>query len=445
MGNLNPDGTLKAGVLPGTRGYTAGSLMDLIHQAGFTGAGAQTMYGIVMAESGGSATAHNTNAGTGDNSYGLAQINMLGSMGPARLREYGLTSNNQLFDPLTNLQVAFKLSGGGTHFGDWSTYNSGAYKQFSGQSGASVTNYSKDGSSGAPASGPALSSADYQQALGSLSGLLSGVPELKKILASAISGGWATSKFQQAIEQTTWYRQHNAATRELVAMSYSDPAEYKNRLARSADTVQTLARQMGVRLNSGQLATLAYQFVSQSWDSASLQHKLGYNYWNPEGALTGQAATYAQQLKQTYADYGVPISAEAVEGRVRQMLAGNQTLDTFKQNAIASAKSMYPSLAAQLDSGLTVKDIADPYKQQMGGLLEMDPNTIGVSDPLIKKALQGSVVNTGGKATATSTPLWQFEQTLRADPRWAKTNNARDTMSSALLKIGADFGFGPNG
>jgi hypothetical protein len=41
--------------------------------------------------------------------------------------------------------------------------------------------------------------------------------------------------------------------------------------------------------------------------------------------------------------------------------------------------------------------------------------------------------------------LWQFEQTLRADPRWAKTNNARDTMSSALLKIGADFGFGPNG
>jgi len=190
---------------------------------------------------------------------------------------------------------------------------------------------------------------------------------------------------------------------------------------------------------------LGYQFVSQSWDSASLQHKLGYNYWNPEGVLTGQAATYAQQLKQTYADYGVPIADESVEGRVRQMLAGNQTLDTFKQNAIASAKSMYPSLAAQIDSGLTVKDIADPYKQQMGALLEMDPNAIGVSDPLIKKALQGSVVNTGGKATATSTPLWQFEQTLRADPRWAKTNNARDTMSSALLKIGADWGFGPNG
>jgi len=286
---------------------------------------------------------------------------------------------------------------------------------------------------------------DYQQSLGPLAGLLNGVPELKTKLAAAIAGGWAKSTFQQAIYGTTWYRQHNAATRELVAMSYADPTEYKNRLARSADTVQALARQMGVTLNAHQLATLGYQFVSQSWDSASLQHKLGYNYWNPEGALTGQAATYAQQLKQTYADYGVPISAEAVEGRVRQMLAGNQTLDTFKQNAIASAKSMYPSLAAQLDSGLTVKDIADPYKQQMAGLLEMDPNAIGVSDPLIKKALQGSVVNTGGKATATSTPLWQFEQTLRADPRWAKTNNARDTMSSALLKIGADFGFGPNG
>jgi hypothetical protein len=312
-------------------------------------------------------------------------------------------------------------------------------------SGGQLKGVSTASSTGTPAAGLKLSDADYKAALGPIAGLLSGIPELRTKLSAAIAGGWSTDTFKQEIEKTAWYRQHNAATRELVAMSYSDPSEYKNRLARSADTVQTLARQMGVGLNAHQIAGLAYQFVAQSWDAGRLQRTLGQSYWNPDGTLSGQAATYTQQLKQTYGDYGVPIADESVEGRVRQMLAGNQTLDTFKQNAIASAKSMYPSLAAQIDSGLTVRDIADPYKQQMGALLEMDPNAIGVSDPLIKKALQGSVVNTGGKATATSTPLWQFEQTLRADPRWAKTNNARDTMSSALLKIGADFGFGPNG
>jgi len=202
---------------------------------------------------------------------------------------------------------------------------------------------------------------------------------------------------------------------------------------------------MGIPLNPHELATISYQYIAQSQDQTSLQHVLGYYYWKPEGALTGQAATDAQQLKQTFADYGVPISDDSVESRIRQMLAGNQTLDAYKQSAINSAKSMYPSLAAQIDSGLTVRDIADPYKQQMGALLELDPNSIGLNDPLLKRALQGSVVNSDGKATATSTPLWQFEQTLRADPRWAQTTNARDTMSSALLKIGAAFGFGPNG
>jgi len=450
-GQLNPDGTLKGGVVPGTTNSApapnhaaapaTGSLADLIRQAGFTGAGAATMYGIVMAESGGSATAHNTNTATGDNSYGLAQINMLGSMGPARLAEYGLTSNDQLFDPLTNLKVAFKMSGGGTHFGDWSTYNSGAYKSFAGQTGATVTSGgSGGGASGSGAGGPILSSADYKDALGPLAGLLTGIPALKAILAEAVAGGWATSKFQQAVEATPWYRQHNVATRELIALSYSDPAEYKNRLAKSAGNVSNLASQLGVRLNAAQLAGLAGQFIMQGWDQAGLQHEVA-GFYDPYHAPTGQAATDAQQLKQTYADYGVPLSQRTLEFRIQQMLSGSQTLDTYKQNAIASAKSMYPGLSGQIDSGLTVRDIADPYKQQMGSLLELDPNAIGVTDPLIKKALQGSMVTANGKSTATATPLWQFEQTLRADPRWAQTQNAKDAISSALVHVGADMGF----
>lgn len=114
-------------------------LMSLIHEAGFKGQAAQTMYAIVMAESGGNPDAFNGNANTGDQSYGLAQINMLGAMGPARRAEYGLSSNDDLFDPLTNLKVAYKLSNGGTNFSPWSTYNDGAYEQFLGQSGAQVS------------------------------------------------------------------------------------------------------------------------------------------------------------------------------------------------------------------------------------------------------------------------------------------------------------------
>ena len=114
-------------------------LMALLKEAGFRGQGLANAYAIALAESGGRARAHNPNASTGDNSYGLFQINMLGKMGPARLKQYGLSSNEDLFDPLTNAKVAYKMSHGGTNFQPWTTFTSGKYKDFLGQSGAQVS------------------------------------------------------------------------------------------------------------------------------------------------------------------------------------------------------------------------------------------------------------------------------------------------------------------
>ena len=108
------------------------SLRALLEEAGFHGHGLDTAVAVAMAESGGHPMAHNTNVGTGDNSYGLFQINMLGSLGPARLAEYHLSSNDQLFDPLTNAKVAYRMSQGGTNWTPWSTYKSGAYERYLG-------------------------------------------------------------------------------------------------------------------------------------------------------------------------------------------------------------------------------------------------------------------------------------------------------------------------
>lgn len=108
----------------------SGSLMSILEQAGFKGQGLSKAYAVAMAESRGNASAFNGNAKTGDKSYGLFQINMLGAMGPARLKQYGLSSNNDLLNPLTNAEVAYKMSGGGSNWSAWSTYKNGAYKQY---------------------------------------------------------------------------------------------------------------------------------------------------------------------------------------------------------------------------------------------------------------------------------------------------------------------------
>ncbi|XVS62544.1 type VII secretion target [Actinosynnema sp. CA-299493] len=97
------------------------------HDAGFRGQDLTIAVAVALAESGGDPRAHN--ATPPDNSYGLWQINMLGSMGPARRDEFGLESNRDLFDPAENARAANEISGDGRSWTPWSTYTNGAYKR----------------------------------------------------------------------------------------------------------------------------------------------------------------------------------------------------------------------------------------------------------------------------------------------------------------------------
>jgi cell wall-associated NlpC family hydrolase len=115
------------------------SLTDILQRAGFAGDGLRMAYAIAMAESGGNARAFNGNANTGDQSYGLFQINMLGGMGPERRQAFGLSSNDDLYDAVKNAQVAYKMSKGGTDWSPWSTFKRGDYEKYLGKSGAEVS------------------------------------------------------------------------------------------------------------------------------------------------------------------------------------------------------------------------------------------------------------------------------------------------------------------
>lgn len=88
---------------------TAEQVAVMAHQAGFRGQDLIDVVAIAKRESGYNPGALNPNAATKDYSFGLMQINMIGSMGPARLQQFGLTSNEQLYDPMTNLRAAYML------------------------------------------------------------------------------------------------------------------------------------------------------------------------------------------------------------------------------------------------------------------------------------------------------------------------------------------------
>ncbi|MFD9893717.1 transglycosylase SLT domain-containing protein [Amycolatopsis sp. NPDC059027] len=114
------------------------ALQDLWKSAGGSPASAPVAAAVALAESRGDPRAHNPVPP--DDSFGLWQINMLGGLGPARRRQFGLSSNEDLYDPATNARAAVAIAGGGSSFAAWSTYTDGSYRRhLNGEGGGTDT------------------------------------------------------------------------------------------------------------------------------------------------------------------------------------------------------------------------------------------------------------------------------------------------------------------
>lgn len=94
-------------------------LAQLLSAVGFEGKALKTAWAVVKKESNGRPLAFNGNVRTGDSSYGIFQINMIGGLGVKRRDKYDLDSNKDLFDPVVNAEIAYHMSNGGE---DWSAW-----------------------------------------------------------------------------------------------------------------------------------------------------------------------------------------------------------------------------------------------------------------------------------------------------------------------------------
>jgi len=118
---------------PSGKKFTVGQLKELALGVGFNEKNASIAAAVAMAESSGDSSNDTIKSGlyarTGETSYGLWQINMTGDLGPERIKQLGLSSYKDLYDPVTNARAAFKLSGG-SNWSPWSAYNNGKHLPF---------------------------------------------------------------------------------------------------------------------------------------------------------------------------------------------------------------------------------------------------------------------------------------------------------------------------
>ena len=113
---------------------TKKQMSALAVEAGFPASLAKIMGAIGFGESSGRSWVVNRNRSTGDQSYGIFQINMIDNLGPARRKQFGISSNEELLDPRKNAKAAYQIwkeRGGGTQgLKAWGAYTNGAYKKY---------------------------------------------------------------------------------------------------------------------------------------------------------------------------------------------------------------------------------------------------------------------------------------------------------------------------
>ncbi len=284
----------------------------------------------------------------------------------------------------------------------------------------------------------ALSPEELAASYGWAYGFLNSNPELKGLFDDAVADSWSADKFQAKLRNTKWWKENSSTMRQAAMEKQTDPATYNAKLAAAKVQVQQMAAQMGAAIPPSKLNKIVEQVITLGLDEGGLKNILGgYITFQENGStLTGMAGQYENMIKQFAFTQGVTLDKQTVKNQAQLIGRGMATEEDFKNQIVNQAISMYPGYTDQLKAGQTMMDIASPYMQTMSDDLEIPFTSLNLTDPLIKKALNG--VNQQGKPVGMD--QLTFQSTIRNDPRWGKTQKAQDGAMKIGLKVLQDMG-----
>lgn len=264
--------------------------------------------------------------------------------------------------------------------------------------------------------------------------------ELKKLFDKAVAGQWTEEKFQAELRDTKWWKSHSQKERDYLTQQYGDPATAKQEMSQAYIHVRQLAAQLGIVETPSLLKkmnTWAYNSVAKGWDDAMLRNEIGKFISFGGDKWEGEAGEAQEKLHEYAYSMGITMTGSWYSAAAKNVVRGMAAIQDYESQIRKQAKATYVQWAKQIDGGQSVMDLASPYMQSMATILELPSGSITLSDTTIKKALQGKDPKTGMN---TVTPLWQFENDLRNDPRWKKTKNAQDSLMQVAHQVLSDFG-----
>jgi hypothetical protein len=263
--------------------------------------------------------------------------------------------------------------------------------------------------------------------------------EIRAIFNKAVAQTWDPARFQAAVRNTSWYKKTAEPWRQAQVLKKTDPATYEHRLSQVRSRLTLMMAEYGAKMSGGTFDRFANQVFAQGWDDNQVRRHLAGFIEYRDGRLLGQAGQWEQEIRGHMRDMGVMWTDKTIQHSVRRMVQGNLTVQDIISQVNESAKGKYQHLADRITQGETLYDIASPFIQQIGQVLEVNPESLSVDDALIQKALDYAP-NDDKKGFHRTMTLSEFGNTLRRDSRWKATDNAKATASTVLRSLGEAFG-----
>ena len=218
---------------------------------------------------------------------------------------------------------------------------------------------------------------------------------------------------------------------------FNKTSEYGRGIESTKAALSEYAVKLGAELDDAGITELAKQAYDQAIETDPtrlrelVQQKIGYT---PGDETKGAAGNDLADLKKVAAANGLDLEntfGPSLSGWL-QNIAKGESIETYKRLIRNTAKiGMPPTIAGLLDQGLDLESVYSPYKNLMASVLEVNPQSITLNDPVLRSAITGE----------KELPLYEFQRQLRKDSRWQYTDQAKQEVSSAAFQVLRDFGF----
>ncbi len=278
-------------------------------------------------------------------------------------------------------------------------------------------------------------------------------PEIKALIDKAIKFGWTEDVFKREVEETEWGQSTTAAEAEFdLQIKGIDSEKYTDKETGLIPTkrreIESLLGAAGVTATPEEIAKFARNAVRSNHDADTIRAWIATKYVTPtaeaaapaEGATPaeppgGLAAIISQRLSDMADSYGLPMTAEYLESKVRDGL-NQQDYETWVEGQRAvfqqQAKVAYPTVADKLDA-YTLDEILTPYMNKATQLLGTPRSEMKLDDPMWNAALRGD---------GAPMDMDSWIKTLRTDKKYGYTKTVAARQEASSLASGIIRAFG---